>query len=91
MPPIVDPQMPNAIARSRPWKVAFTIESVEGRISAPPTPWRNRPRSTVPFGARAVTRLAARKTTRPSTKTRRLPPTSPTRPTLISSAAKTSE
>jgi hypothetical protein len=92
IPPITEPQIPKAIARSRPRNVAFTIESVAGRISAAPTPCRKRPaRRTVPGGASAVIRLAPRKTRRPQMNTRRRPVTSPTRPTLIRSAAKTSE
>ena len=42
MPPIVEPQTAKAIARSRPTKTAFTVERVEGRIIAAPTPWSSR-------------------------------------------------
>ena len=38
MPAMVAPQMPNAVARSRPLKLAFTSDSDVGRIMAPPTP-----------------------------------------------------
>jgi hypothetical protein len=91
-PPMVDPQIAKAMARSRPTKRAFTVERVEGRIIAPPTPWRNRPRMRIsPLGARAATRLAPTNTTVPSRKRRRRPHRSPARPAEMSRAAKTRE
>ena len=78
-PPIVEPQMAKATARSLPTNSAFTVESVAGRIIAPPIPWRNRPTmSTEPLGAVAATRLAPMNTTTPVRKSRRRPQRSPT-------------
>ena len=37
--PIVAPQMPNAVPRSRPWNVAASSESDVANIAAPPMPW----------------------------------------------------
>ena len=74
VPPIVAPQIANAIARSLPWYRAFTVDSDAGSSIAPPTPCRNRPRMSTPAdGARAATRLAATNTTVPSRKSRRRP------------------
>ena len=42
MPPMTEPQMPKAMARSRPRKFALRIDWVAGRIVAPPTPCRSR-------------------------------------------------
>ena len=36
--PVVAPQIPNAVPRSRPWKVAASSASEVANIAAPPTP-----------------------------------------------------
>ena len=36
--PMVAPQMPNAVPRSRPWKAAASSASEVANITAPPTP-----------------------------------------------------
>ncbi len=91
IPPITAPQMPNAIARSRPWKLALRIDWVAGRIIAPPMPWTRRaPISISPLVARPATIEAAMKTTRPARYIARRPRTSPIRPRVTRSAAKTS-
>ena len=67
MPPIVAPQMPNAIARSRPRKLVLRIDWVDGRIIAPPMPWKTRARmSSSPVGAAPASTDANAKITRPS-------------------------
>ena len=91
MPPIVAPQIPNAIARSRPRKLVLRIDCVEGRIIAPPTPCITRAamRSS-PDGAAPASTDAIANTTRPARYIARRPSRSPTRPSVTSSAAKTS-
>ncbi len=74
IPPIIDPQMPNATARSRPVKTVFTVDSVAGMIIEAPTPCAKRAAiSSAPFPARAASRLASMNTTVPRTKSRRRP------------------
>ena len=66
MPPIVAPQTPKAAARSLPWKVALTIDRVDGSTRAPPTPWRRRARiRNSPLGASPARMLAPAKMARP--------------------------
>ena len=36
--------MANAVARSLPSNTSLTFDRVAGRMTAPPMPWRNRPR-----------------------------------------------
>ncbi len=92
MPPIVEPQTAKAMARSRPAKTAFTVDRVDGRIIAAPTPCSTRAAmSIVPPTANPARTLATTKTTMPRRNSRRRPWMSPTRPTVSSSAAKTSE
>jgi hypothetical protein len=90
MPPMTAPQIPKAIARSRPWKFEFRIDCVEGRIIAPPIPWTRRaPMSISPLVARPATIEALTKTTRPARYMARRPSTSPIRPSVTSRVAKT--
>lgn len=42
---MVEPQTAKAIARARPWNIAFKVESVAGRMAAAPTPWTSRRRT----------------------------------------------
>ena len=41
-PAMTAPHTPKAAARSSPWNREFTLDRVEGRIAAPPTPWTTR-------------------------------------------------
>ncbi len=92
MPPMVEPQMANAIARSRPRNRLLTVDRVAGRIIAPPMPCRNRPRISIALlCAVAATRLARTNHTAPIRNRRRRPRMSAIRPSVISSAANTSE
>ena len=92
IPPIVDPQIAKAIALSRPLKRLLTVDSVAGRIIAPPMPCRNLPKISIPLlEAVAATRLATTNQIVPVMNRRRRPYMSPTRPSVISSAANTSE
>ncbi len=71
MPPMTEPQIPNAIARSLPWKLALTIERVEGRIMAAPMPCNERAAMrSPPVGACPASMLAATNVTRPAWKRR---------------------
>jgi len=89
-PPMVEPQTANAIARSRPAKVALSRDNEVGSIIAPPSPWSTRaPISSAPDPADAASRLAATKTSTPTTNIRRRPVRSATRPTTRSRDAKT--
>ena len=91
MPPMTAPQMPNAMARSRPRKLVLRIDWVAGRIIAPPTPWSSRaPMSIVPLVDAPAMTDAIRKMTRPTRYITRRPRWSPRRPSVMSSAAKTS-
>ena len=88
MPPIVEPQTAKAIARSRPWNTAFTVDNVAGRIIAAPTPCSSRAAmSAAPLAEKPAMMLAITNTTMPTTKSLRRPWMSPTRPTVSSSAA----
>ncbi len=74
IPPMVEPQTANAIARSRPANTAFNVDSVAGRIMAAPTPWTSRaPISTLADPAAPATTLATTKTAIPTAKSRRRP------------------
>ncbi len=81
LPPIA-PQTPSALFRSAPsGKAVLTIESAEGAMIAPPTPWI--PRITIRVvsdSAKPHPSEAAVKTTTPATKTIRLPSRSAARP-----------
>src|SRR5690606_9350594 len=91
MPLITDPQIPKAMARSRPVNTAFTVDSVAGRLIEAPTPCRARaPMSAAPPPARAAATLAAVNPALPGPPIRRRPNRSPARPNGISSAANTS-
>ena len=88
------PQMPKAVARSLPRKVALTvdsaipqeiIEAIEKEIGAKRA--REAMRA-VAESARAARMLEVTKRTTPATKVRRRPQRSPIRPTVRSSAAK---
>ena len=92
IPPIVEPQIAKAIARSLPRNIALTVDSVAGRIIAPPMPCRKRPKVSIEaLPAVAATRLAAMNQTVPIANSLRRPTMSPTRPSVISNEAKTSE
>jgi hypothetical protein len=92
MPPIVEPQTAKAIARSRPWKTAFTVDRVEGRIIAAPIPWRSRAAMrAAPLPEKPATTLAMTNTTMPMRNSLRRPRRSPTRPTVSRSEANTRE
>lgn len=41
-PAMTAPHTPKAAARSSPWNREFTLDRVDGRIAAPPTPWTTR-------------------------------------------------
>ena len=79
--PIVAPQIPNAVPRSRPWNSCERIASETENIAAPPTPWRPRARlrkrGVVAEPQRAEARV---KTTTPAMKTRLRPSQSPSVP-----------
>jgi len=91
MPPIVAPHTAKAMPRSRPTKVALSVDSVDGRIIAPPTPCTTRAAmSALPESASAAQTEARAKITRPSTSMRRRPNRSPIVPKTTSRAAKTS-
>jgi len=90
VPPIVAPQMPKAIPRSRPRKVAFSRESDVGSIRAPPMPWIARAAiRDVPLSASAASTLARAKISAPSANSRRRPHRSASRPQTSSREAKT--
>ena len=90
-PPMTAPQMPNAMARSRPRKLVFRIDCVAGRIMAPPTPWSRRAAmSWVPSWAAPAMTDATMKITRPPRYISRRPRWSPSRPRVMRSAANTS-
>ena len=42
IPPMVEPHTANAMARSRPTNVAFSVDRVEGSSIAAPRPWTTR-------------------------------------------------
>ena len=89
-PAITAPHTPNAAARSRPRKVAFTLERVDGRIAAPPTPWSRRAAISVPPELEsAASTEASTNTPTPAISRRRLPSRSPSRPAISSSADST--
>ncbi len=90
--PAVAPQMPKAIPRSLPLKVAETIESVEGDIIAAPKPCSTRLPMAMPIVADVPTPSDPNaKTTAPPMKILRRPNWSPSLPHVISSAPNTSE
>ncbi len=90
IPPMVDPQTANAIARSRPRNVALMSESVVGRIIAPPTPWTRRdPIRNAPVGASAAAIEASMKTATPMRRMRLRPNRSARVPNTSSSEANT--
>jgi hypothetical protein len=90
IPPITAPQIPKAIARSRPRKLSLRIDCVAGRIIAPPRPWTSRaPMSISPLLATPATMEASTNRTRPPRYNARRPRTSPIRPSVTRSAAKT--
>src|SRR5690606_81986 len=90
MPPIVEPQTANAMARWRPVKVALSSDSVAGRIIAPPSPCTTRDRiSSSPFGESAAATLETANSTTPRMSIRRRPMRSARVPKTSSSAAKT--
>ena len=91
MPPIVEPHTAKAMPRSRPWKVALSVDRVEGRIIAPPTPCTTRAMmSAEPESANAAQTEASMKMITPMTSMRRRPNRSPRVPKTSSRAAKTS-
>ena len=91
MPPMVEPHTANAMPRSRPRKVALMIESVVGRIIAPPTPCASRARMRMPpSGALAASTEDAANTITPTTMTLRRPKRSARLPKTSSRAANTS-
>jgi hypothetical protein len=90
MPPMVEPQMAKAIPRSRPVNMALTVDSVAGRIIAPPSPCNSLAMIRIPpFPARAANTLAAPNTTVPTSSSLRRPCMSPRRPAVIRQAANT--
>lgn len=92
MPPIVEPQIANAMPRSRPWNIALRVESVLGRTIAAPRPWtRREPMSIAGFTEAPANRLAAMNRTSPMANSRLRPYRSPNRPTVSMREAKTSE
>ncbi|MEA2424315.1 MAG: hypothetical protein QOH13_725 [Thermoleophilaceae bacterium] len=90
-PPIVAPQMPNAVPRSRPLNALASKASDVANIIEPPTPWR--PRATLrkvgPL-ARPHRNDAAVKTPRPTMKTSLRPRMSAIDPAVSCSAARDS-
>ena len=91
IPPIVDPQTAKAMPRSRPWKVAFSSDSVLGSIIAPPTPCTRRARiSRSPVGANEAITDATVNNATPISSRRRRPMRSASDPNSSSSAANTS-
>ena len=92
IPPIVEPQIANAIPRSLPLKRALTVESVAGRTIAPPTPCKNRAKIKVaPEEEKLANTLAIPNTIIPTTSSFLRPCRSPTLPNVIRRAAKTNE
>ena len=91
-PDMTAPHMPNAVARSLSRNSAFTLDSVDGRMHAPPMPWMTRAMTN---GANEVESAATMeptvKITRPTRKRVRRPKRSPARPEVSSNAAKTTE
>ncbi len=84
-PPIVAPQTPNAVARSRPVKAWARIASEVANSIAPPIPWTARASvSIVGVVARPQASDAPENRTRPITKTRRRPMMSATDPEISS-------
>jgi len=91
MPAMVAPHMPNAAARSLPWKLAFTSDRLVGSTIAPPTPCTARAASSSPALPASAAAIDPRpNTTTPSTNSRLRPKRSAVAPTAISSAAKSS-
>lgn len=92
MPAMTEPQIANAITRSLPRKVAFTVDSVHGSTAAPPMPWMRRAQiSDIESSAAAARRLPARNTATPTMNSSRRPIRSLSLPADSSSAAKTTE
>ena len=80
------------MTRARPTKRALRVERVDGRIIAAPTPWTKRAAMSIgPLTESPATTDASMKTTMPMRKSSRRPLRSPIRPTVMSSAANTSE
>jgi hypothetical protein len=89
--PTVAPQMPNAVARSRPWKAWAINDSEVANSIAPPMPWTPRERISISGDtARPHAAEAAENRTRPRTKTARRPIRSDNEPETSSSAARVS-
>ncbi len=89
-PEITAPHTPNAAARSLPRNVAFTVDSVDGRIAAAPRPCTRRPPTSVPpSSAAADSREPTRNSATPATSRRRRPSRSPSLPADSSSPAST--
>ena len=73
-------------------KSALRLDSVEGRIIAAPMPWANRAAMSIgPLTESPATTDDSMKTTMPTRNSSRRPRRSPTRPTVMSSDAKTRE
>ena len=68
-PPVIAPQTPSAMPRSRPWNSAASSASEAANIAAAPTPWAPRARSrTSAEGAAPQSAEQAVKRARPATK-----------------------
>ena len=90
-PPIVEPQMAKATARSLPRKFALMIDNDVGSINAPPRPCSSRaPINSVPLLDTAASTLASTNTTMPRLNSSRRPHRSASRPNINRKAANTS-
>jgi hypothetical protein len=84
-------QMPIALPSSRGGNEAVRIDSVDGMISAPPTPMSARAAISSPDpGASAASREPVPNTSNPAVSARRRPKRSPSEPAVSSSPANTS-
>src|SRR5215208_565536 len=91
-PPIVAPQAPMAVPRSRPWNSCAMRASEVANIAAPPTPWRPRARlRRVALGEIPHRNEATVKIKKPNVKTRRRPIRSASEPAVSRNAASVSE
>ena len=89
--PVIAPQTPNAVPRSRPWKALPSSASEVENIAAPPIPWAPRARlSHSGVVASPESSELTLKMTRPMTNTRRRPNRSASDPVVSSSAASVS-
>jgi len=91
-PPIVAPQAPIAVPRSRPWNSCAIRASEVANIAAPPIPWSPRARlRSVAFPEMPQRKDARVKITKPAVKTRRRPIRSANEPAVSRKAASVNE